>query len=118
MDKTDNIINYLNAGIKAENLRQTAIASNVANMQTPGYRRVDVDFKDMLAEAIDKDGRIELDKLELGTYHPNNTPVKDDGNDVSLDYEVGQMVKNTLKHRTYTRILSKIYQQIEAAVKT
>lgn len=117
MDKTQNLISYLQAGIKAENFRQKAIASNVANMQTPGYRRIDVNFRDMLSKVMDQDEQVNLDEMELETFHPLNTPVNSEGNDVSLDLEVGEMVKNSLKHKTYTRILSKIYSQMEAAAK-
>ncbi len=41
MSKTNNIVDILEAGIRAESLRQKAIANNVANLQTPEYRRVD-----------------------------------------------------------------------------
>ena len=33
------MINYLEAGMKAEGLRQKVIANNIANMNTPGFRR-------------------------------------------------------------------------------
>jgi flagellar basal body rod protein FlgB len=42
--------------------------------------------------------------------------VKSNGNDVSLETEVGQMVKNTLRHKTYVRLLNKKYHQIELAM--
>ena len=47
MFKTNNIVDVVEAGIKAESLRQKTIANNVANLQTPGYRRVDVKFKEL-----------------------------------------------------------------------
>lgn len=116
MDKTSSVINFLEAGIKAESMRQRAIASNVANAQTPGYRRIDVNFQDLLSKAIDPNGKVNLKSIEPELYQPQTTPVKNNGNDVTIDYEVGQMVRNSLKHKTYTRLLSKVYKQMEQAI--
>jgi len=38
-------------------------------------------------------------------------------NDISLDNEVGAMLKNTLKHKTYMLLLKKKYQQMDSAMK-
>lgn len=110
----NNIFDMIEAGIKAEGLRQKAIASNVANMETPGYRRVNVDFKDFLAKAMKSSG--DMGDIEPQLYRPENTPVKSNGNDVSLEVEIGQMVKNTLQHKTYIRLLQKKYTQMELAI--
>ena len=115
MSKVNNIIDIVEAGIKAESLRQKAIANNVANLQTPGYRRVDVNFQDLLAKALDSSGS-DLSDVEAETYQPQNTVVKSNGNDVSLETEVGEMVKNNLRHKAYIRFLQKKYQQIDLAI--
>ena len=116
MSKTNNIVDIIEAGIRAESLRQKAIANNVANLQTPEYRRVDVKFKELLAKALDSPGAIDLSEIEAQIYQPKKTTVKSNGNDVSLEVEVGEMVKNTLRHKAYIRILQKKYQQIELAI--
>ena len=112
MSKMSNIIDIIEAGISSESLRQKAIANNVANLQTPGYRRVDVKFKELLAEAMDSEGNFDLSEVTAEIYQPRNTAVKSNGNDVSLEVEVGEMVKNSLLHKAYIRILQKKYQQI------
>ena len=116
MSRTANIVDIIEAGISAESLRQKAIANNVANLETPGYRRMDVKFKELFAKAMDSGGDVDLSKIELGTYQPNNTPVKSNGNDVSLEVEVGSMVKNSLRHTTLIRVLQKKYQQMDMAI--
>ncbi len=112
----NNILDVLEAGIKAEGLRQKTIASNVANMETPGYRRVDVDFKDLLAQAMDSSGDVNVKDIEPQLYRPENTAVNSNGNDVNLEVEIGAMVKNTLQHKTYIRLLQKKYTQMEMAM--
>ena len=116
MSKVNDIIDIVGAGIKAESLRQKAIANNVANLQTPGYRRVDVNFQDLFAKALDSSGSVDLSNVEAEIYQPQNTVVKSNGNDVSLETEVGEMVKNNLRHKTYIRFLQKKYQQIDLAM--
>jgi len=44
MSKVSGITDFIEAGIKAENLRQKSIANNIANLETPNYRRIDVKF--------------------------------------------------------------------------
>jgi flagellar basal-body rod protein FlgB len=109
-------VSLLEAGIRAEGLRQNAIASNVANLETPGYRRLDVKFEDLLAKALASSGPVDLDDIEPEVYEPGNTPVKANGNDVSIEAEVGEMVKNSLRQTAYVRLLRKKFSQIETAV--
>ncbi|MFA5238944.1 MAG: flagellar basal body rod protein FlgB [Phycisphaerae bacterium] len=116
MSKTNNIVDIISAGIRAEALRQKAITNNVANLQTPGYRRVDVKFKELLAQALDSSGAVDLDEIEAQIYQPKETVVQSNGNDVSLETEVGEMVKNSLHHKAYIRLLQKKYQQLELAI--
>jgi flagellar basal-body rod protein FlgB len=116
MSKTSSIFDFLEAGIRAESLRQKAIANNIANLETPGYRRIDVKFEELLARALNSHGAVELSELEPQIHQPKQTPVNSNGNDVSLESEVGQMVKNTLRFKTYIRLLNKKYNQMQLAM--
>jgi flagellar basal-body rod protein FlgB len=110
------MINLLEAGIKAEELRQRTIASNIANAETPGYRRVDVKFEQALTRALDSSGRIDLDQVEPEFYYPNDPALKADGNNVSMEAEIGDLVRTSLRYTTYVRLLHKKLAQIEAAM--
>jgi flagellar basal-body rod protein FlgB len=116
IEKTTNIVGYLESGIRAEALRQKAIASNIANSETPGYQRVDVRFADLVANAMESGG--EPDEIEGEFFKPMNTEVNSKGNDVSLDAEIGEMVKNSLLHKTYMKLLARKYRQVETAINT
>ena len=117
MSKTESIVDLIDAGIKAEILRQKAIANNIANLETPGYRRIDVKFEELLARCLRSSKEFDLSEVEAQIYRPKQTPVKSNGNDVNWEAEVGQMIKNTLRHKTYIRLLSKKYNQIELAMR-
>ena len=116
MSKTDSIIALIDAGIKAEGLRQKAIANNVANLETPGYRRIDVKFEELLAKSLKSSTPVDINDLKPQVYQPKKNPVKSNGNDVSLENEVGAMIKNSLRHKTFIQLLSKRYKQMELAM--
>lgn len=116
MSSTNSVTDLLNAGIKAENLRQKTIANNIANLETPDYRRIDIKFEELLAKSLDSSGSVDLSEIEPVIYRPKETPVKSNGNDVNLESEIGKMVKNSLRHTAYIRLLSKKYKQIELAM--
>ncbi len=111
-----NLIGIVEAGIRAEGIRQRAIASNIANMNAPGYRRCDVRFEEILSKAMDRSGTVDPADLEPQVYQPMTTAVNANGNDVSLDGEVGEMVKNALRHRAYMAILKVKYGQMKQAI--
>ncbi len=118
MANVDNIVDLLEMGARAEGLRQRALASNLANLETPGYRRQDVKFEELLARELESSGDVDLDEITPEVFEPKRTPLKANGNDVSFEVEVGEMVKNSLRHKTYLRLMSKKYKQMEQAINT
>ena len=48
-----NYINILDKAADASSLRQQAIANNLANVDTPNYKRQDVDFESTLIREMD-----------------------------------------------------------------
>ncbi len=112
------ITELLAIGARVEQMRQKAIAANVANLETPGYRRIDVRFEQLLAKAMASEDPEDISRLEPEFFNPLDTPVKPNGNDVTLETEVGRMVENSLRHKMYVKLLNKRYQQMEAALQT
>ncbi len=49
-------------------------------------------------------------------FEPMTTDVNSQGNDVNLDVEVGEMVKNGARYKMYVRLLRKMYRQMEMAI--
>ncbi len=116
MSKTNSVMELLEAGLRAESLRQRAIANNVANLETSGYRRIDVKFEELLAKALNSSGGIDLKEIEPEIFQPKKTAIDSNGNDVNLETEVGELVKNSLRHKAFIRLLNKKYRQIEMAM--
>jgi flagellar basal-body rod protein FlgB len=110
------VVGLLEAGIKAEEFRQKTIASNVANIETPGYRRLDVRFEELLAKALKSGQSADLADVEPEVFSPANTLVKSNGNDVNLEGEIGEMLKNSTRQTAFVRLLRKKFAQIENAI--
>lgn len=108
------MINHLHAGLKVTTARQGLIANNIANISTPGYKRLDAQFERVLAEALASgknlaDVEAPIAPTLIGT--PNEI-----GNDVDLDQEIGEMVQNASMYKTYFRLLGKMLRQMEMAI--
>lgn len=112
-----NIIDHIETGLKAASLRQATIANNIANLSTPGFRRSEVVFEEILTEAMESGKPVGLEELRAAIVQPGTTPVNANGNDVDLDVEVGELIKNTTMYKTYLRLLARKYRQMELAIR-
>jgi flagellar basal-body rod protein FlgB len=110
--------NFLGAGLKGVSLRQAVIANNIANLNTPGFRRSDTMFVKVMADAIEDNKLADLEENEAWVFTPGTAPVGANGNDVTLDVEVGEMVRNGALYKTYVRLLGRMYRQMDMAMRT
>ncbi|MBQ2087099.1 MAG: flagellar basal body rod protein FlgB, partial [Selenomonas sp.] len=64
---------YLSRGMSAANLRQEVISNNIANVNTPHFKRSAVNFEDLLAKELhlDDDGR----RLDIVRTHDRHLPI-------------------------------------------
>lgn len=116
MPRPVDIVGLLGAGIKAEEARQRTIASNIANIETPGYRRLDVRFEESLAKALKSARVAEAGHVEPEVFQPRSTPIRSNGNDVNMEMEIGEMLKNSSRETAFVRLLRKKFAQIENAI--
>jgi len=99
-------------------LRQQALAKNIANAETPGFKRVDVarDFTDRLKVAVLRGGN--------GVKLPDATLAEDskarvqraDGNTVDLENELLQLNKNQVDHEYLTHLVGAHYKMLKTAI--
>ncbi|MFA6132742.1 MAG: flagellar basal body rod protein FlgB [Phycisphaerae bacterium] len=108
-------MDFLQAGLRAASLRQAVIANNIANLDTPGFRRQTVDFEKALSKAIASGDVSSVLASEAQIVQPKSTPVDPTGNDVNLDMEVAELLKNSNAYKTYLRMTAKVYRQMELA---
>ena len=116
MAQSARIAEYLEAGLRAAGLRQTVIANNIANMATPGFRRNTLPFEKVFAEAIARGKPIDHKALLEHIVQPRTEALNDFGNDVQIDTEIGELIKNSMLYKTYVRLLNRMYRQMELAM--
>ncbi|PLV60016.1 flagellar basal body rod protein FlgB [Thermotoga sp. KOL6] len=96
-------------------LRQKVYSLNIANVSTPGYKRKYVAFEEYLKESEMKlrlsttnEKHIDSSKRDITPriLTQNNTTMRNDGNNVDIDYEIVQLVKNGLRYQVLTRLMS------------
>jgi len=96
----------LELGLQGSSLRQQALAQNMANINTPGYQRVDVDFHSQLRQALERTPSGQIAQPNFAPAHPgSDTAVRVDGNTVDIDQESSMMAENALEYQGYTSLL-------------
>lgn len=97
-------------------LRHKAIAHNLANVETPGYRRYVVSFKEQLAAAVSAGDPARLKALrpELTVSEEGVDPMTQ--NNVELEREVAALMENALLYRTCAHLLSARVASYRAAI--
>ena len=121
IDALFNQPNYLAAKktLDAVALRQEAIASNIANLETPGYKRVDLapTFQTELDRAIATRDPQQIASLKPALApDPNAIPNSKDGNTVSLEKELMHMNQNTLANALETQLISGALAKLRLAI--
>lgn len=76
-------------------LRQRVLSNNLANANTPGYLRKDVEFRAALKEAM-ASGMDEVRQVTPKVVTDEEAPVNPQGNSVSLQKELGEITENGL----------------------
>jgi flagellar basal-body rod protein FlgB len=87
----------LQRAISGSALRQQVLANNLANAETPGFQRSDVDFHTTLAQAMQTG---DPTAIENASFQPqkDNQVVRADGNGVDIDTESADLAKNSLEY--------------------
>jgi flagellar basal-body rod protein FlgB len=86
--------------------RQSALAANLANANTPGYQRVDVDFHSALASALAAAGdkRAALERTTFATQRDGSAVTRADGNSVDADAESAKLAANALEQQAAVQV--------------
>ena len=96
--------------LDAAGLRHRVIADNIANVETPGFTRSEVSFEDQLKRAFDstdEDSAIKrIQEAQPEVRADALSPARPDGNNVSIDKEMAELTKNTLRYETLVRLLN------------
>ena len=129
-DKLTSNLRLREKALDAAWIRNEVIAQNIANVDTPGYKKSSVAFEEYLQGASEKSGfkgnttdrrhipigksnenakiRIVRDNSELST--------RLDGNNVDIEAEMAEMAKNNIRYYTLVQSVTDSYQRIRTVI--
>ena len=105
--------------LDAVELRGQAIGNNLANLETPGYKRIDLapGFESALQNAIASGNPQQIASLKPTlAVDPNAVASSLDGNTVHLETELMQMNQNGVAHSLETELISGMFQKMQMAI--
>jgi flagellar basal-body rod protein FlgB len=93
--------------------REQTIAANMANVDTPGYRTKDVNFKQTLLSATANNGEMELTPV---VRNVNGLLERPDGNNVDLDRESMLLAQSQLQYQMGIQLVKSNFHQLMSAI--
>lgn len=128
---TTNAFDYINVLDKAADAswqRESAISNNIANVNTPGYKRVDVNFQSVLKKELGMSKYTSLDKkirrvngdlssLNVSAYtDSSNYSYRLDGNNVDIDTENVELASEQIRYEALTSSINSQFSCMQAAM--
>jgi flagellar basal-body rod protein FlgB len=116
----DNMFPLMEDLLTRTSKRQQALASNVANLDTPGYHSKDFSFDEQLASiTMSTTSGAHITPLEntarAHMYEVDN-PEKQNGNNVNLEREMTEITKNGLQYITMVQYLNQKIKTLRSAI--
>lgn len=125
-----NVFDYVNVLNKAADVawtRNDVLANNIANMDTPGYKRQDVDFESQLKQAMRStrfksvDARVDAindTELETRVYtDASGFSYRLDGNNVDIDTETARLAENQIKYNGLVQSMNEEFTNLKMVMK-
>jgi len=100
-------------------LREEVISQNIANYDTPGYKRKTVSFEEYLGEALDSKNRknVNVDKIDIKVEEDHsNLSMRLDGNNVDIDSEMSSLAKNSIKYNVLIQSLNAGFSRFKTVI--
>ena len=120
-------INVLSKAADASWTRETLIANNIANADTPGYKRQDIDFQSVLKNELSnykymnldqKMNSVDLNKLNASVYTDHKYySYRLDGNNVDIDTEQVELASEQIKYQALTQSITSEFQRLQTVLK-
>lgn len=123
-----NYINVLNKAADASWVRNEVIANNIANVDTPDYKRKDIDFEKYLRHELMKDrfdggdlnkrvADVDLSNLKADIYtDQSELSYRLDGNNVDINTENANLAENQIRYYTLLDSMSQEFSRIKSVL--
>lgn len=116
-------IDKFKVGLDASWLRNEILVNNIANVDTPNFKRSDVRFSKILEDSISmkttRDKHINpasSSNYSVEVYEDSNTNVRMDGNNVDIEREMNELAKNAIWYNYLTHMVTKEIKLLDLAI--
>lgn len=124
----DGTLRFLNRAMDILSFRHTLLASNIANVDTPGYHAVDLDFQQALDSALQRSEAQPFMTLVSGNPFAGSSPSlrvmevegktdRIDGNTVDIDRELLKLDRTTALYSQATRFMAMKMRMLKMAIR-
>ena len=100
--------------LKVTSDRQQLIASNIANVDTPGYHTRDINFQSAMQQATNEDNDVQL---MPASSEVEGLPERPDGNNVNIDRESLLMGETQLQYQMGVQLIKAEFHRLLIAIK-
>lgn len=110
----------LNRALARTTERGNILTQNLANVNTPGYKRRDVDFAVHLeGKSLEPGQRIKnlQNKLATSSISTDQSSVRVDGNSVDLEFEVLSVAETEMRYQLLTDMTSRHFSGLKSAIR-
>lgn len=108
------LMQLIHAYLRVNSDRQQLIASNIANVDTPGYHTQDINFQGAMQQALNEGGDAQLvpasDEVE-------GLPERPDGNNVNIDRESLLLGETQLQYQMGVQLIKSEFHRLLTAIK-
>ncbi len=106
----------LNRTLNVTAERQGLLLHNLANVNTPGYKRQDCDFTIALDESMSSFNPKSRKQMP-NEVHTDNTSLRIDGNNVDMEYEVMSIANTETRYNTLTELTSRYFSGLKNVIR-
>ncbi|WP_027338684.1 flagellar basal body rod protein FlgB [Halonatronum saccharophilum] len=126
----NNNFGVLQSALTSLSKNHRAISDNIANVDTPGYKRKSVSFKKELESllegsnndlAVTNKRHISLGSRDISNFKPQisveaDSSAREDGNNVSIDAEMAFLAQNTLEYQAIARQVANQFNRLDSVI--
>jgi flagellar basal-body rod protein FlgB len=98
--------------------KQKVIANNIANVNTPGFRRKELKFEEEFLKAVEENDLEAVRQVEGKVVYSDDPTLQNAGNNVDIDKEMGLMNRNSLAYSLYTQLYAKKLEMLQLAMRS
>lgn len=110
-------VNNLSSALERTRDRATMLTTNLANVNTPGYKRRDIDFAIELEQADGRQSKLSEWNRQREDRDRAQTSIRVDGNNVDLESEISGLAETELRYQALTEMTNRYFSGLKNVIR-